>query len=182
MVRRTTSTTVFETERLIARAWKLADAEAAFAFWGDAEVMRYVGAGETHENLAATRRCLESAIEYQEKHGYCRWAIVEKDSGEIVGSCGFMYIVEDLEVDLGYYLAKRYWRRGYATEAAQGCLRYAFDHLAIKTVTAAVDVRNERSQKVLEKSGFVFREIRHNYDGTTEKFYVVEKSGAPNVR
>ena len=155
---------ILETNRLILRTWTLEDADAAFMLWGDPEVMRFVGSGRPHQNVDETRRWLERTIAYHEKHGFCRWAVVEKASGKLIGSCGFVYQEGDGEIDLGYYFARPFWGRGYATEVAEACLRYGFERLKMNEIVATVDIHHRASQRVLEKIGFIFKEMRRDGD------------------
>jgi len=165
---------ILETNRLILRTWTHEDADAAFMLWGNAEVMRFVGSSEPHKNVDATRRWLQWTIAYQEKHGFCRWAVVEMPSENIIGSCGFLFQDDESEIDLGYYLAPPFWGQGYATEAAKACLDYGFEKLKLNEIVATVDVRHLASQRVLEKIGFHFKEIR-KADDMDDKVYLAVK-------
>ena len=55
--------------------------------------------------------------------------------------------------ELGYWIAKDDWNRGYATEAARAVVRYAFDELGLRRVHAGHLVRNPASGRVMEKIG-----------------------------
>ena len=162
---------ILETNRLILRTWTLDDADAAFMLWGDPEVMRFVGSSTPHQNLNETHRWLQWAIAYQEEYGFCRWALVEKATGKIIGSCGFLSLDDGSEIDLGYYLAPPFWGQGYGTEIAEACLRYGFEKLMLREIVATVDHRHSASQRVLEKIGFIFQGRRPSRD-TDEKIYL----------
>jgi [ribosomal protein S5]-alanine N-acetyltransferase len=155
------------------RHWSPDDVEGAFRLFGDPEVMRYVGDGRPHADHAYTRGWIERAIAYDEKHGICRWAVDEKESGQLIGSCGFMYPYKDDDVDLGYYFGRAYWGRGFAAEIASACLKYGFETLKLKQVSATVDVRHEVSQHLLKKLGFEFVKIIDNDDGTVDHYCLV---------
>src|SRR5690242_19709821 len=106
-------TFIAETERLALREWTPTDAAALFALAGDAEVMRYVGDGRPWEGVGRAREWLAwMAASYLER-GYGRWAVVERLSGRVVGSCGFWPLASTGEVDFGYLLARDCWGRGY---------------------------------------------------------------------
>jgi len=66
-----------------------------------------------------------------EEHGYGYWLAINKAGGEPLGQAGLLQIEVDhrSETALGYIIRKAYWNRGYATEAAAGCLEYAFETL-----------------------------------------------------
>ena len=80
--------------------------------------------------------------------------MVERESGTLIGNCGLIpYRWEEPEIELGYRLGRRWWRRGYATEAASACLRFAFGELGLERVVAVTDPDNVASQRVLAKIG-----------------------------
>jgi RimJ/RimL family protein N-acetyltransferase len=84
-----------------------------------------------------------------------------------------MYPYKDDDVDLGYYFGRAYWGRGFATEIASACLKYGFETLKLKQVSATVDVRHEVSQHLLKKLGFEFVKIIDNDDGTVDHYCLV---------
>ena len=143
---------ILETERLLLRTWQSDDAADALAIWGDREVMRYVG--QPLEHLDAAQRTLERAVAAQNLHGVSLWAVMEKASGEIVGACGFHFEGEGPEFELAYHFKPDHWRRGFATEAAQACVHYAFETLGATKIIAGVKTGNAASFRVLEKLGF----------------------------
>lgn len=147
-------TRILETERLILRTWTLDDAQRLFEICGDAEVMKYIGTRKPYETIEQAREFLIWATDYQAENNFCRWAVLEKTSGKIIGSCGFACPHGTVEIELGYLFAKKYWRNGFATEAAKNCLNYGFDELEFEEVIAITDLENVASQKVLEKIGF----------------------------
>lgn len=81
--------------------------------------------------------------------------------------------------DLGYRFLKRYWHKGYATEAAQAAIIYGFDELNIPVIYAIADLNNSGSRKVLERSGFRYVNT-FNYDTAPHAWYELYKS--PNVK
>lgn len=150
-------TTILETARLIVRTWTLFDASAGFRVWGDAEVMRYIGAGRPFADVEQTRGWLQRMMAHQERHGFCYWALVEKESRRLLGSCGMAYPLDGgARVDFGYTLSRSHWGRGLMTEAAGACAAYAFEQLHLPQLVASVDSRNTASRRVLEKIGFLF--------------------------
>lgn len=151
-------TTILETERLLLRTWSLDDAEDGYRIWRDAEVMRYIGTGQPNADVDETRRWLSRMIAHQEKHGFCFWAVVEKESNQLIGSCGMAYQLDGgLPIEFGYTLARAFWGRGLATEAASAALGYIFEKIDLPEIAASVDSRNVASIRVLEKVGFVYQ-------------------------
>jgi [ribosomal protein S5]-alanine N-acetyltransferase len=150
---------ILETERLILREWTHDDAPALFEICRDADVMKYIGTGKPYREIAEAEKFLDWALAYQKENGFCRWAIIEKASGRVVGSCGFAYPHDTPEVELGYLFGRESWGEGFATEAARACLEYGFGKLNFREIIAVTDVENVASQRVLEKIGFARRGV-----------------------
>ncbi len=125
----------------------------------DAQVMKHIGNGKPYKNLEDAEKFLNWVEVYQQENGFCRWAVVEKSSDEIIGSCGFSRLTETKEIDLGYLYDKKSWGKGFATEAARGCLKYGFEKLGFREIIALTDLEHIASQNVLEKIGFTKRGI-----------------------
>jgi ribosomal-protein-alanine N-acetyltransferase len=167
-------TTALETERLILRRWTAEDAGALFEMCRDAEVMRYIGDGRAWAGVERAREWLARNLAAYAEHGYGGHAVVEKASGRLVGSCGLAPPSESMpEVELGYLFSRDCWGKGYATEAAGACLRYAFEELRLPKVVARVTPEHAPSRRVLEKIGFEFEGLRR-FEGAEEAdaFYV----------
>src|SRR5688500_7845765 len=144
-------TVILETQRLILRMWAKSDAERMFEICRDSEVMKHIGNGKPYKNLEDSEKFLNWVEVYQTENGFCRWAVVEKSSGEIIGSCGFSRLLETEEIDLGYLYDKKSWGQGFATEAARECLKYGFENLGFREIIALTDLQHSASQNVLEK-------------------------------
>ena len=140
---------ILETERLLLRTWTVDDAEAAFAIWGDPDVMRYVDDGKPFTDVDCVRRSLCAAQDVQEEHGHCLWAVVERSSDVLIGACGFHPFDDGLE--LAFHFARAYWGHGFATEAAMACINYGFRVLDTSRIVAAHHTDNVGSRRVLQK-------------------------------
>jgi [ribosomal protein S5]-alanine N-acetyltransferase len=168
---------ILETERLILRTWLLNDLKDYFELYRDTEVWVYVDLKGVFQNEEMARHRLRRSIAYQEEHGISHWAVVEKERGRVVGACGFTLYEDGPELELIYRFAPAYRGRGYATEAAQACLRYAFEELNAPQVVASTSSNNQASQRVLEKIGFV-RRGSSRVNAADENFYVAASSKA----
>ena len=144
---------VIETERLILRTLKMEDIDAVMAFWGDREVMKYCGGAGTKERET---RALKYYINMQKERNFSPYLTLLKESGQIIGVCGFNPPNNGYDAELMYHLAIKFWGKGYATEAAAACIDYAKEQLKIKKIGASIDPENNASQKVLEKLGFTY--------------------------
>lgn len=150
-------TFILETERLVLREWTPDDAGALFVMLGDAEVMRYVDTGRPWEGVERVREWLGWVVKNYRTRGWSRWAVVERDGGLAVGSCGFVPLPWSGEVDFGYLFRRDRWGRGYASEIAPAALRHGFERYGFREVVASIDPKNAASRRVLEKIGFVYR-------------------------
>ena len=146
---------ILETERLALREWTPDDAEALFEILGDAEVMRYVEDGRPWE-FGRVREWIGWVQKSYRTRGWSRWAVVEKDGGLAVGSCGFVPLPWSGEIDFGYLFRRDRWGRGYASEVTPAVLRYGFERYGFKEVVASIAPEHEVSRRVLEKLGFVY--------------------------
>jgi len=164
---------ILETERLILRAWTLDDAPALYEICRDAAVMLHIGTREPYRSIDEARAFLDWAVAYQTKNGFCRWAVAAKQTGKIVGSCGFARRKLD-DVELGYLFAREVWGNGFAAEAARACLDYGFETLDFVKVIALTDVDHFASHRVLEKIGFRRRGIE-KHDDDTDMVFEIER-------
>ena len=170
----TQNETILETKRLLLRKWTDADCDALFEILRDTEVVRYLADGKPF-SMEKVKEFLAWAESYERENGFCRWKIIEKSSGEIIGSCGFARPHGTEEIELGYLFAKNRWGRGYATEIAAAASDYGFKKLGFREIIAMTDVENTASQRVLEKIGFTSRGIEV-FNGEESLVFVKIKS------
>ncbi|MCA1624276.1 MAG: GNAT family N-acetyltransferase [Acidobacteria bacterium] len=162
---------ILQTDRLLMRTWTLVDVKALFEICRDPEIMLHIGTGKPYQSVDEAINFLNWTVAYQAENGFCRWAIVEKASQRIIGSCGFARLENSGEIELGYLLARQAWGKGFATEAAAACLKYGFKELGFSSVVALTDPEHIASQRVVEKLGFIWRGIE-NYGGESNSVYV----------
>jgi [ribosomal protein S5]-alanine N-acetyltransferase len=140
-----------ETERLLIRPFDSGDVDSMAAVYGDPAVMRHVCLGVLDRE--ATAALLERYRRSQEEHGFSTWAVVEKESGTVLGDVGFGVYEPTGEPELGYTLAAAVWGRGYGLEAARACVDAAFEHLPARRLVAKVEFGNEPSLRLAERLG-----------------------------
>lgn len=157
-----------ETPRLYLREMTADDAEHAYRLNLDPEVIRYTG-DDAFESVEAARKFLE-AYDHYKKYGFGRWAVIEKESGNYLGWCGLKYTQDLNEYDIGFRFFKIYWNKGYATEAAETCLRAGFTTFNMPEIVGRVMPENKASQRVLVKLGLEYWQERVS-DGETELIY-----------
>jgi [ribosomal protein S5]-alanine N-acetyltransferase len=149
------------TERLIIRPFAPGDLEAMHAVWSDPEVMGPVP-GVAYDR-DKSRAKLSEKIGHQARHGFSKWAVVEKANGTVIGECGLQYLDAGPDIELGYKLGRAHWGQGFAAEAARACLEWGLAERA-QRVVAIVDPANRRSARVLDKIGMVRHGTWHGFD------------------
>ena len=161
-----------ETDRLILRMWSKRDAEALFDYAKDPDVGPNAG-WKPHANVGESRLIIDQLFRRN-----MTWAIVEKETGTVVGSIGFepdKYRPEINSREMGYSLAKSRWGNGYMTEAAKALIKYAFQELKLDVLMIRTSESNIRSQRVIDKCGFV-------YEGTLRRAYRTYDDNKREVR
>lgn len=146
-----------ETERLLLRPFTLKDAGAMYRNWAsDPEVTKYL-MWPPHENLDVTRTVLKSWIYNYNREDYYQWAIELKAVGEPIGSIGVNAYDNDTGmVHMGYCIGRKYWNRGYVTEALKRLIDYFFEEVGCHRVQSAHEPANPASGRVMEKAGMTY--------------------------
>ena len=142
---------VYETPRLILRIPRMDDAKAIFESYAqDEEVTRYL-LWRPHKTINDTTAFLHYAFDGWQHGTEYTWAITLKQERSLIGMIGLRISIP--KADFGYVLAKRYWNKGYMTEAAGSIVDWAIAQPEIYRVWALCDVDNLSSARVLEKLG-----------------------------
>ncbi|MBC7451035.1 MAG: GNAT family N-acetyltransferase, partial [Cytophagales bacterium] len=113
------------------------------------------------------------------ENGTGRWAVIEKETNTFIGWAGLKLIKEETNhhngyYDVGYRFIKKYWGKGYATEAADACITYGFTIMNLNEIYAIADAENTASHHVLQKIGMRFIETFH-YQRTKHDWYKITK-------
>ena len=152
-----------ETERLVLRRPRGADAEAIFArYASDPEVTRYLSFPR-HTSLASTRAFLALSDAEWSRWPAGPYLIERRDTGALVGSTGLSFETEQ-RAATGYLLARDAWGRGYATEALRAMVEVARD-AGVLRLYALCHTGHAASVRVLEKAGFA-------REGTLRRYFV----------
>ena len=147
---------VIETELLILRKLTLDDLQGLNRILSDKETMAYY---PKPFDLDETRDWIVWNIENYRKYGFGLWAVILKETNQFLGDCGITMqeILGSLAPEIGYHIDKRFWKKGYATQAASACLRYAFDVAGFDEVYSYQKYTNIASRRVAEKMGMTLR-------------------------
>lgn len=159
---------ILETERLLLKVFEAGDLEDTKGFWGNEEVMQHCSGSIPHDFLP---KVIESYARCHEDKGLTVYAVVEKESGKVIGAAGFNVRDSIETIELIYHFAKTSWGKGYATEAAAACLNLAKANEHVKTIYASADTVNADSLKILEKIGFAYKGMKWFDDTEQEEPY-----------
>lgn len=144
---------VLETPRLILRKLDMRDAADMFDYSRDPQVAKHV-LWDAHTSVSESRGYIRYMIRKYRSGEPSSWGIVEKQSGRVVGTIGYMWYQRDNNsCEVGYSLARSCWNRGYMTEALTEVIRYSFENLRIHRVEAQHEVDNGASGAVMRKCG-----------------------------
>ncbi|EHQ59654.1 ribosomal-protein-alanine acetyltransferase [Paenibacillus dendritiformis C454] len=122
----------------------------------------------TDENQA--KDMIKLLDELSQDNKAIRFSIIEIESNEIIGSCGYNSIdFENAKAEIGYDIARAFWGRGYASEAICSLLDYAFSSLKLNRIEAKVEPANVNSVKVLQKLNFTFEGTLRQYEKVNGK-------------
>ena len=149
-------TPLLETERLILRPFRMEDAQNVYECWeSDPDVAKYMFWSSHHE-IEKTKAWLRFEMEQLYKKDWYRFAIEQKHTNELMGTVLIYYEEEVQSWEIAYNLGKKYWGKGYITEAAQKVLTFAADELKVTEIVGRYAKENPASGKVLKKLGFQY--------------------------
>jgi len=152
-----------ETPHLLIRELRPTDDVAMFEMDNDPEVHKYLG-NHHYTSIEQSRDNIRYIRQQYEENGIGRWAVEVKDTGEFVGWTGWKLMKESVNghsnhLDFGYRHTRKHWGKGYGYEAAKASFDYGREVLGFKDAYAMTHVDNAGSRRILEKLGFVLKEI-----------------------
>jgi RimJ/RimL family protein N-acetyltransferase len=155
----TALTPTLETARLVLRPPEAVDFEAWAALDADRLATRYIGG---RSGRTASWQGLAGAVGMWSLRGCGLFSVLERDSGRWVGRVGPWLPEGAIGTEVGWALARPAWGRGYATEAAEAAISWAFAALGWDEVIHCIDARNLASVAVAEQLGS--RRLRADID------------------
>ena len=143
---------ILQTQRLYLRELSSADFPALCRIMQDEKTMyAYEGPFSDKE----VQDWLENQFKHYKKYGFGLWAVVLKETDRMIGQCGLSMQKwkENKLLEIGYLFEREYWHKGYATEAALACKKYAFETLNADEVCSIIRDTNTASQNVALRNG-----------------------------
>jgi ribosomal-protein-alanine N-acetyltransferase len=164
---------MIETERLIIRRLTPADLPTLIELRSDPEVNKYLGGAKMQNPESITKR-MDFYIGSYEKYGYGMCAMIWKASGEMFGWSGLQPLEDTGEIEVGYGMAKRFWRKGIGYECAKAWLEYGFTKTDLQRIVAVAYPENTGSWTIMERLGMKYEKTAYHY-GSECKFYAISK-------
>jgi RimJ/RimL family protein N-acetyltransferase len=140
------------TKRLMLREIIQEDFQGVHDYASDPETVKYMPFGPNTEE--ETREFIQRNLKRQQEDPRTEYGfgIILKEEDRFIGACG-IHGVTEIQASIGYILNRRFWGKGYATEAAKGLVDFLFRELGVHRVFATCDPDNHASIRVLEKVG-----------------------------
>ena len=160
---------IIETERLWLREYTMDDFAALYEIMSDPETMKHYPTPFDEEK---TRGWISWNLDNYKKLGFGLWAIVLKESGEFIGDCGITLQNIDGQTlpEIGYHINKKYWRRGFAKEAARAVRDWAFRHTEYDAIYSYMKYTNVGSYSTALANGM--KKVKEYPDPKNEISYV----------
>ena len=147
-----------ETERLILNTWEFEDIPHFRALATDPDIMHFIGPGTAWSDDRAAY-WIGTQAGFQRGQGFCMWAVGRKRSDEVIGCVGLQSIPEHVgldEIEIGWWIAKDHWGKGFASEAAQFAHDFAFNQAQLPRIVARAYAANAASIRIMEKLGMSY--------------------------
>lgn len=146
---------ILRTPRLLLRPWRETDAQSLFEYASDPDVGPAAG-WPVHRSLEESRAVIRDVFGGAECYAIC-----EREGDRAIGAVELMLAGHTElaggadECELGYWMGKPFWGRGYTPEAAAALIRRGFETLHMTVIWCGYYEGNEKSRRVQEKLGFV---------------------------
>ncbi len=143
---------IIETKRLILREYTHNDFDALYEILSDEETMAHYPKPFDEDRV---RGWIEWNLNNYKKYGFGLWALVLKETGEMIGDCGItLQNIDGEELpEIGYHVHKKYWQRGLGKEAAQAVRDWAFTNTTYDTLYSYMKYTNIPSYKTAIANG-----------------------------
>ncbi len=165
-----------ETDRLKLRLIMPSDAEFLHRLMNNEKWHQMIGDRGVYSAEDALIYMEERMDSDLNKKGFVNYVMIDKSTGEYVGTCS----IHDREgvdgIDIGYAILSKFEGKGYATEGAKAMVQLAFDHYLLDRVSAITTTENAGSCRVLEKLGFIHKGFTSLPNSNQEiRLYILEK-------
>jgi RimJ/RimL family protein N-acetyltransferase len=165
------------TKRLFIRKVTSSDIDPWAVFFDNKESAKYTGIDVTLDSKSLSKIWIDKQLWRYENNKYGHHALIEKNSGTLVGLCGLLTqnINDKKEIEIAYHILPKYRNKGFATEAALIFRDYAFNNNITDSLVSVIHEENISSQNVAFKIGMKKTELVTNHEMifyNDGKFYI----------
>ena len=146
---------MLETARMRLLPWQPEDWLQLRPIATDREVVRYISNGEPWPD-ERIREWAGRQVTHFSKFGFCFWKLIYKETGEMIGFCGLQPLDATPDIEIGWWLARAWWGKGLATEAAREALRDGFERVGLERIVSIAMRENVSSTRIMEKLGMKY--------------------------
>lgn len=159
-------TQTIETKRLVLRKLVIADAEDIFTNWASLEDTTHYLPWGPSKSIEQVKVRLQNWINLYADNTFFQWGIELKSSKELIGIINLHEVdVNNQSAETSYILAKKYWNKGFMTEALQAVLNFGFENIGLNRISAEYFGGNISSEKVMVKNNL-------KYEGVAKEKYL----------
>ena len=160
------------TERLLIKTPEIDDKFELTQLINDKDVIKWLSEIPFPYTLSHAEEFIEKSRERVLKQESYNFMIFQDK--KMIGGIGLSEF-NNKSCQVGYWLGKKYWGNGFATEALKSILDFGFDQLNLEKIYAAYKIGNEGSIRVLNKSGFEYSRKKYEYDSVlNEEVFLTE--------
>jgi RimJ/RimL family protein N-acetyltransferase len=164
-----------ETPRLQLRPFTPDDVDDLHHLYNHRDLFKYMS-NEKPLPWEQARAVIDAFTENWKRHDFGVWAVIDRNNQRLIGHCGFKFLENTPDVQIGYLLSKSYWGRGLATEAAAAVLKYGFEVAKLKRIVAIAKADNIASRRVMEKIGMKYEKDAYYYDNDVVYYALSRKA------
>lgn len=161
-------------ERLVMQKMTESDTEDMFAYTSDADLLAHLPLNVT-PTRAEAQAAIRSFMDMYHARRVAPWGITVRETGRHIGICGFesWNPVTD-RAEIGFLVAREFWRQGYASEAARRVMRFGFEKMNLNRVEARVKPDNEPSRLLLQKLGMRYEGLMREHSWWRGRYHDLE--------
>ncbi len=166
---------ILETERLILRALHKDDATKLSKLANVKDVSRFLTSLPYPYSIEDAKEFIKRSKSGYKTGKQIEFAIIKKSSNKLIGMMGLSISAKNNHATIGYWIGKKYWSKGYASEAGLALLQFAFEDLKLYRICSHHFHSNPASGKVMQKIGLKYegRRVGH-YKKGKEYFDVLD--------
>lgn len=153
---------MLESANIFLRDLTFEDASQIDAFASDIEVAQSTLTIPHPYPRGSAKEFIHFALDAKKSGILVIYAIIEKETNQLIGIINLKIHPTYQRGELGYWVAKKYWGKGYGTEAAKSLLQYGFEVMKLHKIFAQAFSSNVGSYKIMEKIGL-------HYEGTLKE-------------